>query len=65
MDEKRINAAKGLKLFGAPWYITIVACIVVWGAMFTGVLGTDMSSTMALMLAIGVPLYEIGKRIPI
>jgi len=60
-DEKK----KGLKLYGAPWYVTIVACILILSAMFSGALGTDMPSTFALMLAIGIPLNEIGKRLPI
>ncbi|KFN91826.1 Na(+)Citrate OH(-) antiporter [Tetragenococcus muriaticus PMC-11-5] len=60
-DEKK----KGLKLYGAPWYVTLVACLIIIGAMFSGGLGTDMPSIFALMLAIGIPLYEIGQRLPI
>lgn len=65
MEEKLMKNAKGLKLFGAPWLITLASCVVVWAAMALGVLGTDMGSTLVIMLAIGVPLYELGKRIPI
>lgn len=56
---------KGLKLYGAPWYLTIIACLLIIATMFSGALGTDMPSTFALMLAIGIPLNEIGKRLPI
>lgn len=56
---------KTLKLYGAPWYITLIACAVVIMAAALGALGKDMPSTLALMLAIGVPFYELGKRIPI
>lgn len=55
----------GLKLYGAPWYITIIACLLILATMFAKGLGTDMPSTFALMLAIGIPLNEIGKRLPI
>lgn len=65
MDQTKLNGSKCVKLFGAPWPITIIACVVVWAAMFLGLLGTDMASTIVIMLAIGVPLYELGKRIPI
>ncbi|MCF1684584.1 2-hydroxycarboxylate transporter family protein [Tetragenococcus halophilus] len=60
-DEKK----KGLKLYGAPWYITIIVCLLILATMYAGGLGTDMPSTFALMLALGIPLYEIGQRLPI
>lgn len=63
MDDN--NKKKELKLYGAPWYLTIIACAIIISAMFAGALGTDMPSTFALMLAIGIPLHEIGKRLPI
>ena len=56
---------KGFTLFGAPWYITVSAVIAILIAAGLGVLDESMPQTMALMLAIGIPLYEIGKRIPI
>lgn len=56
---------KGVKLYGAPWYLTVIVCLIILGTMFMGGLGTDMPSTFALMLAIGIPLYEIGQRLPI
>lgn len=65
MEGKLLQSKKSLKLFGAPWLITLISCAIVWVAMAFGVLGTDMGSTLVVMLAIGVPLYELGKRIPI
>lgn len=59
------NKKSGLQLYGAPWYITIIACAIIIGAMYLGAIGTDMPSTFALMLAIGIPLNELGKRLPI
>lgn len=55
----------GVKLYGAPWHITIIACLLIIVTMFMRALGTDIPSTLALMLAIGIPLNEIGKRLPI
>lgn len=56
---------KSFELYGAPWYITLGAIAVVLAAVFTQALGTDIPSTLAVCFAIGIPLYEIGKRIPI
>lgn len=63
--EETMTEKKTFKLFGAPWYITLIACALILVTMYTGALGTDMPSTVALMLAIGLPFYELGKRIPI
>lgn len=54
-----------LEFYGVPWYIAIFSCGVIILSMFFGALGTDMPSVLALMLALGIPLNEIGKRIPI
>ncbi|GBD62383.1 citrate transporter [Tetragenococcus halophilus subsp. halophilus] len=59
------NGKKGFKLYGAPWYLTLIVCLIILGTMYMGGIGTDMPSTFALMLAIGIPLNEIGKRLPI
>lgn len=59
------NGKKGFKLYGAPWYLTLIVCLIILGTMYMGGMGTDMPSTFALMLAIGIPLNEIGKRLPI
>ena len=59
------NAKKALKLYGMPWWFATATILVVYLAAYLGVLTTDMAGTLALMLAIAVPLNEIGKRIPI
>lgn len=56
---------KTLMLYGMPWYITLVCCAVVLFAVAVGGMGTDIPSTLAVCLAIGIPLYEIGNRVPI
>ena len=56
---------KALRLFSMPWWFAIAAILVVYLATYLGALSTDMGGTMALMLAIAIPLNEIGKRIPI
>ncbi len=61
MNEK----VKNYKLFGMPWYLTLGASLIVIIAMALGGMGTDMPATLAMTLAIGVPLYELGKRVPI
>ena len=56
---------KTLRLFGAPWYITLACVAVIYLGAALGVLKGSLPHVMALMLAIGIPLYEIGERIPI
>ena len=62
------TAKKGLgelKLYGAPWYITIIGCLVVIAAAYTGALETDFASIMVLIIAYGILFFELGERLPI
>lgn len=62
------TAKKGLgelKLYGAPWYITIIGCLVVIAATYTGALETDFASIMVLIIAYGILFFELGERLPI
>lgn len=59
------QAKKSLKLYGMPWWFALAAILVVYAAAYLEILTTDMSGILALMLAIAIPLNEIGKRIPI
>ncbi|OUQ18621.1 hypothetical protein B5E84_07345 [Lachnoclostridium sp. An14] len=43
----------------------LVMFVFVMLGMYTGVLGTDVLSTIALLLAMGGLLFEIGNRIPV
>lgn len=61
MSEKK----EGLKLYGAPWYITLIGCVVVIAAAYLGALGKDFASIMILIIAYGVVFFEIGERLPI
>lgn len=61
MSEKK----EGLKLYGAPWYITLIGCAVVIAAAYLGALGKDFASIMILIIAYGVVFFEIGERLPI
>lgn len=67
MTEKsaKKNSLSDLKLYGAPWYITVIGCIVVIAAAWLGALGTDFSSTMILIIAYGILFFELGERLPI
>ena len=56
---------KTLRLFGAPWCITLACVAIIYLGAALGVLKGSLPHVMALMLAIGIPLYEIGERIPI
>ena len=60
MEEK-----KEFKLNGAPWYIAVGCILIILAAAYTGVLGTDMASVLALCVAIAVIFNEIGERLPI
>lgn len=59
------NGLKDFKIYGAPWYITLVASAVVLTSAYLGVLGTDITSMLALLLAFGAVFYELGERVPI
>ena len=61
MSEKK----EGLKLYGAPWYITLIGCAIVIAAAYLGALGKDFASIMILIIAYGVVFFEIGERLPI
>lgn len=61
MSEKK----EGLKLYGAPWYITLIGCVTVIAAAYLGALGKDFASIMILIIAYGVVFFEIGERLPI
>ena len=61
MSEKK----EGLKLYGAPWYITLIGCAIVIAATYLGALGKDFASIMILIIAYGVVFFEIGERLPI
>lgn len=54
-----------LKLYGAPWYITVLGCIVVIATAWLGTLETDFASIMVLIIAYGVLFFELGERLPI
>lgn len=61
MSEKK----QGLKLYGAPWYITLIGCAIVIAAAYLGALEKDFASIMILIIAYGVVFFEIGERLPI
>lgn len=60
MSEKKV-----LKLFGIQWYIMLAILVVGFVGIFTETFGTDMPNILFVMFVIGIPLYEIGKRVPI
>lgn len=61
----QVEEKKVLKFFGAPWYIAVAAVALILVGVFAQVFDTAMPSTLAIMFAIGIPLYELGNRIPI
>ena len=61
----KTESKKSVKYYGMPWWFALAAILVVYLATYLEVLTTDMGGTLALMLAIAIPLNEIGKRIPI
>lgn len=67
MTEKsgKQNKLSDLKLYGAPWYMTVFVCIVVITAAYLGALGTDFASIMILIIAYGILFFELGERLPI
>ena len=56
---------KQFKLFGIEWpiYLGILAITLV--GVYTEAIGTDIPNILIVMFGIGIPLYEIGKRVPI
>lgn len=56
---------KELKLYGIQWYIMLAILAIGFLGIFTETFGTDLPNTLLVMFVIGIPLYEIGKRIPI
>lgn len=65
MGETKKRSIKDLKIYGAPWYIAIIASALILLAAYTGSLEVDFSSCMALILAYGIIFYEIGEWLPI
>lgn len=61
----KTETKKGLQFYGMSWWFALAAILIVYLATYLEVLTTDMGGTLALMLAIAIPLNEIGKRIPI
>lgn len=60
-----MSEKKELKFFGIQWYLILPVIAIGLIGIFTEKLGSDMPSTLLIMFVIGIPLYEIGKRIPI
>lgn len=59
MGEKK--ETKGFRIYGNPWYLAIGAAVIILAAAYTGVLGTDFASSMALTMAYGILFYELVK----
>lgn len=59
------KSIKELKFYGMPVWFAVVAILVVYIATMLEVLSTDIVGVLALMIAIAIPLNELGKRIPI
>ena len=60
-----MSEKKELKLFGLQWYVFLPIFLLGILGIQKELFGTDMPSTLLVMFVIGIPLYEIGKRIPI
>ncbi|HEY4537027.1 MAG TPA: 2-hydroxycarboxylate transporter family protein [Erysipelothrix sp.] len=60
-----MSEKKELKLFGIQWPIMLVIFVLGVIGIYTETFGTDMPSTLLVMFIIGIPLYELGNRIPI
>lgn len=56
---------KELKLYGIQWYIMLAILAIGFLGIFTETFGTNLPNTLFVMFVIGIPLYEIGNRIPI
>lgn len=57
--------SKSLNIYGAPWYIALIASAIILFTAYVGALEVDMGSSIALILAYGIIFYEIGERLPI
>ncbi|MEF7522147.1 2-hydroxycarboxylate transporter family protein [Erysipelothrix rhusiopathiae] len=60
-----MSEKKQLKFYGIQWPIMLAILAIGALGIFTETLGTDMPATLLVMFTIGIPLYEIGNRIPI
>lgn len=60
-----MEAKKKCTIMGIPLPLFAILSVVILASMFTGALGDDVLSTMALLCVLGSILYEIGERIPI
>lgn len=60
-----MSEKKQLKFYGIQWPIMLAILAVGILGIFTETFGTDMPATLLIMFTIGIPLYEIGNRIPI
>lgn len=56
---------KELKLYGVQWYIMLAIIALGILGIATETFGTNMPQTLLVMFVIGIPLYEIGQRVPI
>ena len=65
MSDKKKFALKDLKIYGAPWYLALIASGLILITAYTGALEVDFSSCLALILAYGIIFYEIGEWLPI
>ena len=53
------------KLQGAPWYIFLASCALIFIAVYLEVMPVDIAGCLGVSFAFGFVLYEIGERIPI
>ena len=60
-----MSEKKQLKFYGIQWPIMLAILAIGALGIFTETFGTDMPATLLVMFTIGIPLYEIGNRIPI
>ncbi|MGF6907103.1 2-hydroxycarboxylate transporter family protein [Fusobacterium sp. PH5-44] len=65
MSETSGKGKEIFKIYGLPWYLTLAAIIIILGTVYTGVLGTNIPCSIAVILAFGAIFYEIGERLPI
>lgn len=64
-DKVKKTSLMDIKLYGAPWYITVIGCAVVIAAAYFGALATDFASIMILIIAYGILFFELGEVVPI
>jgi len=65
MNESNVSERKTFKIYGLPWYLTLAAIGIILATVYTGVLGTNIPCSIAVILAFGVLFYELGERLPI